>query len=75
MMDAFAALGPGIIAALLVAGIGIGLLAGLLGIGGGVLAVPVLLEVFAATGVAPKLRTPLTRARRMRRCCCLPLPR
>ena len=45
--------------ALLTTGIVIGLLAGLLGVGGGIIAVPVLLEVFAATGVADPVIVPL----------------
>jgi uncharacterized membrane protein YfcA len=46
-------------AALLATGIVIGLLAGLLGVGGGIVAVPVLLEVFSATGVSSQLVMPL----------------
>jgi len=45
--------------ALLTTGIVIGLLAGLLGVGGGIVAVPVLLEVFAATGVPDPVVVPL----------------
>ena len=45
--------------ALLTTGIVIGLLAGLLGVGGGILAVPVLLEVFAALGVPDDVTVPL----------------
>ena len=44
---------------LLVAGIVIGLLAGLLGVGGGVVAVPVLLEVFAAIDVPENIAVPV----------------
>jgi uncharacterized membrane protein YfcA len=36
---------------LLATGVGVGLLGGLLGVGGGIVAVPVLLEIFAAMGV------------------------
>jgi uncharacterized membrane protein YfcA len=43
---------PGIWLALLAAGVLIGLLAGLLGVGGGVVAVPVLIEVFDLIGIA-----------------------
>ena len=46
-------------AVLLTTGIVIGLLAGLLGVGGGIIAVPVLLEVFAALGVADNMIVPL----------------
>jgi uncharacterized protein len=46
----------GVCIALLATGVGIGLLGGLLGVGGGVLAVPVLLEVFGSMGVpSPEL--------------------
>jgi uncharacterized membrane protein YfcA len=44
---------------LLSAGAAIGAVGGLLGIGGGVIAVPVLLEVLAARGMAPAAATPL----------------
>lgn len=44
---------------LLAAGVAIGLVGGLLGIGGGVIAVPVLLEVFAGTGIPDSERTAL----------------
>src|SRR5712671_6377602 len=44
---------------LLTTGLVIGLLAGLLGVGGGIIAVPVLLEVFAATGVPGPVVVPL----------------
>lgn len=50
-MELFSAYPPGAWAALLATGLLIGLLAGLLGIGGGVVAVPVLLEIFALVGV------------------------
>ncbi len=46
-------------AVLLTTGIVIGLLAGLLGVGGGILALPVLLEVFDATGVPADVVMPL----------------
>jgi uncharacterized membrane protein YfcA len=45
--------------ALLTTGIVIGLLAGLMGVGGGIIAVPVLLEVFAALGVPSDVIVPL----------------
>ena len=45
--------------ALLVAGILIGLLAGLLGVGGGIIAVPVLLELFGRLGMPDEIATPL----------------
>jgi uncharacterized membrane protein YfcA len=45
--------------ALLAAGIVIGLLAGLLGVGGGIIAVPVLLDVFGRLGMADATATPL----------------
>src|SRR5262249_11909344 len=45
--------------ALLTTGIVIGLLAGLLGVGGGIIAVPVLLEIFAALGVPNQTIVPL----------------
>ena len=48
---AFTAYPPAIWAILLATGVLIGLLAGLLGVGGGVLAVPVLLEVFSSLGL------------------------
>jgi uncharacterized membrane protein YfcA len=44
---------------LLAAGIVIGLLAGLLGVGGGIIAVPVLLDVFNRLGMADATATPL----------------
>jgi uncharacterized protein len=44
---------------LLAAGIVIGLLAGLLGVGGGIVAVPVLLDVFANLGLPDTTATPL----------------
>ena len=44
---------------LLTTGIVIGLLAGLLGVGGGIIAVPVLLEIFAATGVSGPVVVPV----------------
>lgn len=45
--------------ALLIGGLLIGVLAGLLGVGGGVVAVPLLLEVFQLTGVADEAAVPL----------------
>jgi len=48
MMDLLSAFGTGPLLVLILAGVGIGLIGGLLGIGGGVIAVPILLEVFAA---------------------------
>jgi uncharacterized membrane protein YfcA len=46
----------GVCMALLATGVGIGLLGGLLGVGGGILAVPVLLEVFGSMGMpSPEL--------------------
>jgi uncharacterized membrane protein YfcA len=44
---------------LLTTGIVVGLLAGLLGVGGGIIAVPVLLEVFAAFGMPDDVVVPL----------------
>jgi len=44
---------------LLTTGVVIGLLAGLLGVGGGIVAVPILLEVFAVTGVPADAVVPL----------------
>ena len=52
MADFLSAYPPGIWLALLAAGVLIGLLAGLLGVGGGVVAVPVLIEVFDLIGLA-----------------------
>jgi uncharacterized membrane protein YfcA len=49
----------GALAILLATGVLIGLLGGLLGIGGGVVAVPVLLEILPAVGVAPAMTFPL----------------
>lgn len=59
MADLLATYPPLVWLALLVAGTAIGLLAGLLGVGGGIIAVPVLLEVFAAIGLAPTLSASL----------------
>jgi uncharacterized membrane protein YfcA len=53
LADLFAVYPPAVWLLLLATGILIGLLAGLLGIGGGVLAVPVLLEVFNVMGLDP----------------------
>jgi uncharacterized membrane protein YfcA len=50
--ELFSAYPPSVWAVLLATGVLIGLLAGLLGVGGGVIAVPVLLEVFDFIGVA-----------------------
>lgn len=52
-MSGLTGIEPGLLAALLAAGVLAGLLSGLLGIGGGVVAVPVLIEVFAAAGLDP----------------------
>lgn len=59
MTAALLDIGPVLLGVLLLAGVAVGMLSGLLGIGGGVVAVPVLLEVFAAAGLAPSLRAPL----------------
>lgn len=59
MTELFSAYSPEAWAVLLATGALIGLLAGLLGIGGGVVAVPVLLEVFALAGVAESAAVPL----------------
>ncbi len=59
MPDMLIDLGPGLVAILLAAGVATGLLSGLLGIGGGVVVVPVLLEVLPAAGVAPDAATRL----------------
>jgi len=50
---------PGVWLALLATGVLIGILAGLLGVGGGVIAVPVLLDVFAILGLSEASATPL----------------
>ncbi len=50
---------PGAWAALLATGVLIGLLAGLLGVGGGIVAVPVLLEIFEFIGIGEPLGVPL----------------
>ncbi len=50
---------PGAWAALLATGVLIGLLAGLLGVGGGVVAVPILLEIFEYIGIGEPLAVPL----------------
>lgn len=50
---------PGAWAALLATGVLIGLLAGLLGVGGGIVAVPVLLEIFEFIGIGEPLTVPL----------------
>jgi uncharacterized membrane protein YfcA len=54
---------PGVRVLLLSTGVLIGLLAGLLDIGGGVIAVPVLLEVFAFLGIDDATATSLLLAR------------
>lgn len=51
MAELISAYPPGIWLALLATGLVIGVLAGLLGVGGGVIAVPVLLEIFEAIGI------------------------
>ena len=48
-----------LIANLLLAGAATGVLAGVVGVGGGILIVPVLYELFRATGVAEEVRMPL----------------
>ena len=48
-----------LIAGLLVAGAATGILAGVFGVGGGILIVPVLYELFRATGVVEEVRMPL----------------
>ena len=53
LVDLSSAYPPAIWLVLVAAGAVIGVLAGLLGIGGGVVAVPVLLEVFSILGMAP----------------------
>jgi len=52
-------LDPGALLSLLAAGAAIGAVGGLLGIGGGVIAVPVLLELLAAQGMTAEDATPL----------------
>lgn len=52
MADLLSAYPPGVWLILLATGVLIGLLAGLLGVGGGVVAVPVLIEVFDLVGLA-----------------------
>jgi uncharacterized membrane protein YfcA len=52
-------MGPALLAVLVAAGVGVGVLSGLLGIGGGVIAVPVLLEVFAAARLDAAVQAPL----------------
>jgi hypothetical protein len=59
MMDLFASFGLGSLAALLVAGVGIGLVGGMLGIGGGIVAVPILLEVFGTRALSEVDRSAL----------------
>ena len=55
METLLAAYPPGTWMALLATGVLIGLLAGLLGVGGGIVAVPVLLEIFEFTGMSESL--------------------
>jgi uncharacterized membrane protein YfcA len=59
----FAAIAPYdltlLIAGLLIAGAATGVLAGVFGVGGGILIVPVLYELFRATGVVEEVRMPL----------------
>jgi uncharacterized membrane protein YfcA len=52
--ELFSAYSPVLWATLLGTGVLIGLLAGLLGVGGGVIAVPVLLEIFAVMGLSER---------------------
>lgn len=59
METLIAAYPPAAWAALLATGILIGLLAGLLGVGGGIVAVPLLLEVFESQGIAEIRAVPL----------------
>ncbi|WP_439596146.1 sulfite exporter TauE/SafE family protein [Falsiroseomonas sp.] len=59
MMQALASYSPAAAVMLALAGAVIGAIGGLLGIGGGVVAVPVLLEVFARRGLAPEQVLPL----------------
>lgn len=58
-MAILSAYGPWGISILLIAGAAIGAIGGLLGIGGGVIAVPVLLELFAGFGIPPAEGTAL----------------
>lgn len=60
MFDFLSAYPPGVWMALLAAGVLIGLLAGFLGVGGGVVAVPILIEIFEASGVGRTLVVPLS---------------
>lgn len=59
MPDPFALYPPAVWLALLATGMAIGLLSGLLGVGGGIVSVPVLLEIFPAIGVPAATATPL----------------
>lgn len=59
MLDLLSSFGAGSLAILLAAGVGIGLVGGLLGIGGGIVAVPVLLEVFSGRGLSDVDRSAL----------------
>jgi uncharacterized membrane protein YfcA len=59
MIDLFSSFGLGPLLVLLAAGVGIGLIGGLLGIGGGVVAVPILLEVFGTRALSDVDRSAL----------------
>lgn len=59
MFESIAAFAWPAVLALGAAGLAIGVVGGLLGIGGGVIAVPVLLDVLAATGVPEAARLPI----------------
>lgn len=59
MLDPFSIYPPALCLVLLATGVAIGLLSGLLGVGGGILSVPVLLEVFPAVAVPSANVTPL----------------
>jgi hypothetical protein len=59
MLTLFAAYSPGIILALLAAGVAIGAVGGLLGIGGGVIAVPLLLELWVGLPLPERARAAL----------------
>lgn len=60
MTELFSTYSPTICLVLLATGVLIGLLAGLLGVGGGVIALPVLLDLFPAIGVAEPVALPLS---------------
>ena len=59
MADLLSIYPPMVWVALLTTGLVVGLLAGLLGVGGGIIAVPVLLEVFASLGMPNDVIVPL----------------